>query len=50
MREWLADPKARDQYVTRFSDESEILWNDTPESKDVDRELCVGVNVCVSII
>ena len=39
LRIWLADPKARDQYVTRFSDESEILWNDSPDSKESERQV-----------
>ena len=38
LREWLGDDKARDQYVTRFQDESEICWNDTAaDAKDADR-------------
>jgi hypothetical protein len=28
LRGWLLDNKARDQYVIRYADESEILWND----------------------
>ena len=37
LRQWLADPKARDQYVTRFADESEVMWNDAPDSKEAER-------------
>ncbi|EKX42947.1 translation initiation factor 3, subunit B [Guillardia theta CCMP2712] len=37
LREWLLDPKARDQYVIRYTDESEIYWNDTVDVKESDR-------------
>lgn len=39
LKQWLIDPKSRDQYVIRFSDESEIFWNDTVESKEEDRKV-----------
>ena len=39
LKQWLLDPKSRDQYVIRFSDESEIYWNDIVESKEEDRKV-----------
>lgn len=38
LRQWLLDDKARDQYVIRYADESEVLWNDVqPDVKDADK-------------
>lgn len=30
---WLSDPKARDQYVIRWADNTEVFWNDTAAQK-----------------
>mmetsp|Transcript_46089 Transcript_46089/g.110990 ORF Transcript_46089/g.110990 Transcript_46089/m.110990 type:complete len:611 (+) Transcript_46089:230-2062(+) len=40
LRQWLLDAKSRDQYVIRYGDESEVLWNDpAPDAKDKDKEV-----------
>eukprot|EP00287_Rhodomonas_sp_CCMP768_P016914 CAMPEP_0202816822 /NCGR_PEP_ID=MMETSP1389-20130828/7203_1 /ASSEMBLY_ACC=CAM_ASM_000865 /TAXON_ID=302021 /ORGANISM="Rhodomonas sp., Strain CCMP768" /LENGTH=668 /DNA_ID=CAMNT_0049488933 /DNA_START=11 /DNA_END=2017 /DNA_ORIENTATION=- len=39
LRQWLLDPKSRDQYVLRYADESEIFWNDGPETKEEERRV-----------
>lgn len=36
VQEWLVDTRGRDQFVVRYGDESEVLWNDAARSQPED--------------
>jgi hypothetical protein len=49
LRGWLLDNKARDQYVIRYADESEVLWNDPAPDVSFCRNLMCVYVLCVYI-